>query len=155
MAGTAVALSCGNKAARKTAETITMEFKKKVHDGTIYLKSKGIAEMQYLHHFRWDDPTVTGMLAEISTLYLGRHTKPVFGLAATGQAIKVSSRATRTLVAKGVDLNEACRRSAEGCGGQGGGHNIASGATIPLATIDHFLASANKIIGEQLARKTS
>jgi RecJ-like exonuclease len=154
MTGTAVALACGSKAARETAESIAMEFKKKVHEGTIYLKSKGIAEMQYLHHFRWDDPTVTGMLAEISTLYLGRHTKPVFGSAVSGQSVKVSSRTTRTLVAKGVDLNEACRGSAESCGGKGGGHNIAAGATIPLSALDQFLAGANKIIGEQLARKT-
>lgn len=153
MAGTGIALACGSVSAREGAESVAMEFKKRVHEGTVYLKSKGIAEMRNLYSFRWDDPTVTGMLAEISTLYLGRHNKPVFGCAVAGPSIKVSSRTTRTMVSRGVDLNEACRVSAESCEGNGGGHNIAAGATIPMSSMDKFLAAADRILEEQLGRQ--
>jgi RecJ-like exonuclease len=153
MGGTGVALACGSAHALHEAESISMQFKRRVHEGTLFLKSNGIEERRNLHHFKWGDPAVTGILAEITTLYLGRHGKPVFGSAAVDGRIKISSRTTRALVARGVNLSEVCKRAAGACDGLGGGHNIAAGATIPELALDRFLEGADRVIGEQLAAR--
>jgi len=46
----------------------------------------------------------------------------------------------------------ALRVAAAAVGGEGGGHKVASGATIPVDGRDAFLSDANRIVGEQLHR---
>ncbi|HKV90024.1 MAG TPA: DHH family phosphoesterase, partial [Thermoplasmata archaeon] len=64
---------------------------------------------------------------------------------------KVSGRGTTWLVSQGLDLAVALRHAAATVGGEGGGHKVASGATIPLAGREAFLAEANRLVGRQLA----
>ena len=66
--------------------------------------------------------------------------------------VKVSSRGTQELVARGMDLSEAMRTIAGGMGGVGGGHNIAAGATIPSDRRDEFLRLLDEMVGSQLSR---
>jgi len=146
-------LLCGSLSLRTDAESVTMEFKRKVNKGIEYLKSGGITAMRSLYYFQWDDPAVSGILAEVATLYLGRHDKPVFGISPSGTSLKISSRTTRSMVAKNVNLGEVCRGAAERCGGRGGGHNIAAGATIPASAMEVFLSHAERILEEQVSRQ--
>ena len=64
---------------------------------------------------------------------------------------KVSARATRGLVAAGVDLATGLREAASEVGGNGGGHNIASGATVPKGKEEKFLGLVDEIVARQLA----
>jgi RecJ-like exonuclease len=64
--------------------------------------------------------------------------------------LKLSGRGTLRLVEKGLDLSDALRRAASTVGGEGGGHKVASGATIPAGTRDRFLDEADRIIAAQL-----
>lgn len=64
--------------------------------------------------------------------------------------LKVSGRGTRELVSKGLDLAFALREAAGAVGGSGGGHSVASGASIPLGSIEEFLSIVDRIVGEQL-----
>jgi single-stranded DNA-specific DHH superfamily exonuclease len=66
--------------------------------------------------------------------------------------LKVSARGTRELVSKGLDLAFVLRESAGAVGGKGGGHNVASGAAIPLGSAEEFLSIADQIIGDQLQK---
>jgi nanoRNase/pAp phosphatase (c-di-AMP/oligoRNAs hydrolase) len=50
-----------------------------------------------------------------------------------------------------VDLAVALRDAAAEVDGNGGGHNIASGATVPKGKEDKFLALVDEGIGRQLA----
>jgi RecJ-like exonuclease len=65
--------------------------------------------------------------------------------------IKVSARATRELVLKGLDLSVAVRIASVKVGGSGGGHRIAAGATIPLGKESEFLDAIEALISSQLA----
>ena len=76
--------------------------------------------------------------------------KPVLGLSRLGNDIKISGRTTREMVDKGVDLGKALRDSSNNFGGQGGGHDIAAGAMIPLESKDNFLHLFNQMIEHQL-----
>jgi len=69
--------------------------------------------------------------------------------------LKVSARGTRELVSKGLDLAFALREAAGAVGGNGGGHSVASGASIPMGSTEEFLSIADRIIGEQLRKNAS
>ncbi|AKB61018.1 DHH family phosphoesterase [Methanosarcina mazei] len=69
--------------------------------------------------------------------------------------LKVSARGTRELVSKGLDLAFTLREAAGAAGGNGGGHSVASGASIPLGSTEEFLSIADRIIGEQLRKNAS
>ncbi len=64
--------------------------------------------------------------------------------------VKISARGTKPLISRGLDLSIALREAAKAVGGVGGGHTIASGASIPPGTEDRFLAVLDEIVGEQL-----
>ncbi len=85
--------------------------------------------------------------------YLLPPDKPVivFSGGVTGP-LKLSGRGTLRLVAKGLDLSEALRQAASAVGGEGGGHKVASGATIPAGSRDRFLDEADRAIAAQLHR---
>ncbi len=67
--------------------------------------------------------------------------------------IKISARGTRKLLQKGLDLSVAMSEAAKNVGGIGGGHDIASGAAIPVGTESKFLKDVDSVITEQLSGK--
>lgn len=77
--------------------------------------------------------------------------KPVLGFNEQGEIYKVSSRGSKELVECGLNLSKAMVVSKE-FGGDGGGHNIASGAAIQKNYLNEFLEKVNEIVGEQLKK---
>ena len=65
--------------------------------------------------------------------------------------IKISARGTAYLLDKGLDLAVALGEAAASVNGVGGGHSIASGATIPSDSDKKFLEELDKIIGSQMS----
>jgi single-stranded-DNA-specific exonuclease len=95
----------------------------------------------------------TGSLATTVVRYL--HPELPFICVNESEGIlKVSARGTRELVSKSLDLAFALREAAGAVGGRGGGHSIASGASIPLGSKEEFLSIADRIIGDQLRKNT-
>ena len=93
----------------------------------------------------------TGSLASTVVRYL--HPELPFICVNESEGIlKVSARGTRELVSKGLDLAFALREAAGAVGGSGGGHNVASGAVLPIGSEEEFLSIADRIIGEQLRK---
>jgi len=78
--------------------------------------------------------------------------KPIFVLNRVEDMIKVSARGNRILVSHGLDLSVAMKESAAQVGGNGGGHSVASGASIPLGTEDEFIQCVDQIVSQQLPR---
>ena len=64
--------------------------------------------------------------------------------------VKISARGNKPLISQGLDLSVALRKAAAAVGGAGGGHTIASGASIPPGSEDRFLALLDEMVGEQL-----
>ncbi len=92
--------------------------------------------------------TVAGMILNSRVL---PELKPVVALAETDEdEIKVSSRANRELVERGVNLGKAMRYASEKVGGEGGGHDIAAGAKIKKGSEEEFLRYVEEKISEQL-----
>ena len=75
---------------------------------------------------------------------------PFVAINQVDELVKVSGRGTRALVEKGLDLAFALREGAASVGGDGGGHNVAAGASIPPGTAKQFISKVDEIVGEQL-----
>jgi single-stranded DNA-specific DHH superfamily exonuclease len=75
---------------------------------------------------------------------------PLITLNHKDDMVKISARGTKPLISRGLDLSVAMRKAAEAVGGAGGGHTIASGASIPPGAEERFLALLDEIVGEQL-----
>ena len=76
--------------------------------------------------------------------------RPLITLNHKDDMVKISARGNKPLISRGLDLSVAMRKAAEAVGGVGGGHTIASGASIPPGTEERFLAMMDEIVGEQL-----
>ena len=76
--------------------------------------------------------------------------KPVICLNVFDDFIKVSGRGTRALIEKGLDLAVAFKDAADAVGGRGGGHNIASGGSLPSGCENEFLKKIDEIVGAQI-----
>jgi RecJ-like exonuclease len=73
----------------------------------------------------------------------------------TDGTTRVSARGTKALVARGLDLAAALREAAGAFGGSGGGHDVASGATIPKGKEEKFVERVDEIVGLQLVSKVA
>jgi len=62
---------------------------------------------------------------------------PMFVLGRDAASLRVSARAPR---GSSVNLEQILRRTAQACGGSGGGHQLRAGADVPLDREDEFLA---------------
>lgn len=150
-AGMALALCMRDASAVDEARAITREHQKSL----ISTIKKAQALIKSARNFRYvllDDSGGTGIIAGTMTRYLYPD-KPFITLNEVEGKIKISARGTRKLVAAGLDLAAAMREASVSVGGMGGGHDIASGATIPKGTAMKFIDIVDSIIEKQLKAK--
>jgi RecJ-like exonuclease len=107
--------------------------------------------MRFLRWFESPETTLAGTQAGLAMNYLLPPDHPVFVFSDVGAGpINLSARGTLRLVDRGLDLSAVCRIAAAAVGGEGGGHRVASGATIPPGTRPKFLEVADLVLAEQL-----
>ncbi len=71
--------------------------------------------------------------------------KPILGISlGENNDVKVSSRGTKRLIAKGLNLGLIIKEVTGRIGGVGGGHRIAAGAAIPRDKLGNFLEEIGK-----------
>src|SRR2546425_6441396 len=137
--GLGLSLCLGDKEAFARAEAIRKEFDARLLAYLHKLEADAPFTKKHIQFFYTDEPTLAGSVAQIGMNYFLDPGKPTLGLSVMEKNTKVSARATRRLVAQGLDLAVALREGAGEVGGNGGGHNIASGATIPKGKEEKFL----------------
>jgi RecJ-like exonuclease len=93
--------------------------------------------------------TVAGMVLNSRIL---QELKPIIAFAhAEDGEVKVSARGNRELVERGINLGKAMLYASELVAGEGGGHDVAAGAKIPLGKEEEFLRYVEEKIREQLS----
>ncbi len=149
--GLSLALCLRDASAVDEARSITREHQhnliKTIKKAQAQIKSARTFTYVLLH-----DPGGTGIIAGTMARYLNPD-RPFITLNEVEGKIKVSARGTRKLVAAGLDLAAVMREASVSVGGMGGGHDIASGATIPKGTAMKFIDIADSIIEKQLKAK--
>jgi single-stranded-DNA-specific exonuclease len=91
--------------------------------------------------YRWvetNDAANTGLYAHTLLTYVLGDAKPLVVAADTPVGHKASARGSPRLFLGGLDLARALDRAASSCGGNGGGHPGAAGATIPHGRLPQF-----------------
>ena len=150
--GMGVAISLGDPAALAGARAAERSWRQGILAGLRRLEEGGLNSMGALQWFESPDTTLAGTQAGMAMNYLLDPNRPVFVFSpASDGPVKVSARGTTRLVARGLDLASACRIAAKEVSGEGGGHRVASGATIPNGTRDAFLAACDREIRGQFA----
>lgn len=134
---------------RGRAVALSSEFQKKVIDKMIELE-RGFESLGSMDFFSAEEGQQAGTATGVAIRYLTDGSRPLLGITRMEDKIGISARGTRKLVEKNLDLAEALRRAAGEAGGRGGGHPVASGATIPNEGLEKFLSLVDGLVAEQL-----
>ncbi|MCS7136400.1 MAG: DHH family phosphoesterase [Nitrososphaerota archaeon] len=97
-----------------------------------------------------DERQVSSLASLISSSGMIPQDKVLIVWARHGDRIKISARANRAQVEKGINLGRILSDVANALGGRGGGHNIAAGADLPAHVLEQFLKEVDKRVGSQL-----
>ena len=153
--GLGIALALRDKHAAEAAELLRKQYKDAIIAGMKAVIDNGVTRMENIQWFESTNTSLSGVLAGTIMQFIGDCDKPTLTIAVHHQSVRVSSRASFRILEKGVDLSVALREAAKSVGGTGGGHAVASGATIPLGKEQEFLARVDSIVGEQKANKAA
>lgn len=147
-AGIALSLCMRDASVIDEAKAIARENQRSL----ISIIKKAQGQIKSARSFRYvllEDSSGTGIIAGTMTRYL-HPDKPFLTLNEIEGHIRISGRGTRKLVDAGLDLAAAMKEASALVGGMGGGHDVASGATIPKGTAMKFIGLIDPIIEKQL-----
>jgi RecJ-like exonuclease len=129
--------------------------RRNLSEGLTFVKQQGVERAD---NVQWFDAgseireTIVGIVAGMALGVDGVDAdRPIFAFARKNdEETKVSARGTGRLVGRGLDLSTVMREAARQVGGDGGGHDVAAGATVPTGTEEAFVAAADEIVAGQL-----
>jgi len=160
--GLGVAICMGDrKDLLRKAETILKDYREQLALGLQWLidDSDAVTKLKLIQTFHAKDRVPDTIVGSIAGMALNARildwSKPIIAFVYSRDGrVKVSGRTTRQIVEAGADLGEAMKlATAEiGSGSEGGGHNIAAGATIPRGQEERFLQIIERILRKQLGR---
>ena len=119
-----------------------------------WIEQVGLSRLDAIQYFHAEDKirdTVVGIAAGIALQASGNRQMPILAFAFAPDGVKVSARAPRELVARGLDLAAIMREASKMFGGEGGGHHGAAGATIPRGSEEAFAKAVDGLVKAQLA----
>lgn len=157
----AVALNLGDRdAALQEASQILAEYRKQLsgYMKMITEKPERVQTLRAIQVVRGEEWLAENMTSAVSSLL------PSTGLFDPGKALivsarttsgrfKISARASEILLGLGANLGLALKAAAEKHNGQGGGHDVAAGADVPLESGEAFLAELDEVISKQISGK--
>ena len=150
----------GDVSALKTAEENRSAHRKHRSEALRYIKENHL--LRERRFIQWFDAgseikeTVVGIVAGmLLSSPENRRNVPMIAFADSDDGVKVSARADRDLVDRGLDLSAVMLTAAELVGGFGGGHTVAAGATIPPDQKERFLDIVEDLVSSQIERRLS
>ncbi|SDR28018.1 single-stranded-DNA-specific exonuclease RecJ [Natronobacterium texcoconense] len=154
----------GNReGALERARTLLRNHRRNLSEGIDLVTREGVTHEEHLQWFHADDrirETIVGIVAGMAMGNDGvSRSKPIVAFAekssdgddADTTEVKISARGTHSLVRNGLDLSVVMGEASRAVGGDGGGHDVAAGATVPKGRETEFLEHADEIVGEQLS----
>lgn len=152
--GLAVCLG-DREAALDRARRLLQTHRQNLSEGIQYVEERGVERAD---HIQWFDAgqeireTIVGIVAGMALGVDGVDAdRPIVAFARKNdEETKVSGRGTGRLVGRGLDLSAVMRAASRAVGGDGGGHDVAAGATIPAGREAAFVEKADDIVADQL-----
>ena len=152
-----LAVCCGDRDdALDEAQSLLSNHRRNLATGIDWVKREGVTQADHLQWFDAGDQirdTIVGIVAGMAMGTDGvRGDRPVIAFATKNETeTKVSARGTHRLVRSGLDLSAVVGEAARALDGDGGGHDVAAGATIPTDSKAAFVERADALVAEQLA----
>ena len=148
--GLGLSVCLGDRKAFEEAEKLEKSYKKNILEELLGLEKEGAKEKKSYRYFYSKNSSLGGVIGGIAANFIFDKEKPLLSLVRNDDKIHVSCRGNQYLVSKGLDLGSAMKETAKKLGGHGGGHKIASGATIDLKKEKEFLENVDIILSKQL-----
>lgn len=148
--GVGIAMCMGDGESLARAAELRREYNGKILGRLMEIESKGASQKSHIQYFDAPDPSLAGAQCGLAMQYILDQSKPTLALSRVKGSLKISSRGTKHLISKGLDLSAALKKAAEKFGGIGGGHAVAAGATVDEGKQDEFLEAVDEIVGLQL-----
>ncbi|WP_253738820.1 single-stranded-DNA-specific exonuclease RecJ [Halohasta salina] len=157
--GLAVCLG-DREAALDRARQLLRNHRRNLSEGLEWVKTEGVTVEDNLQWFDAGNrirETIVGIVAGMAVGAPGvRRDLPIIAFAEKSDSeIKVSARGSHQLIREGLDLSAVMREASRAVDGDGGGHDVAAGATIPAGRQAAFVDHANELVGEQLDEKSN
>ncbi|QLG49693.1 single-stranded-DNA-specific exonuclease RecJ [Natrinema halophilum] len=142
--------------ALERARQLLREHRRNLSNGIDLVTREGVTQEDHVQWFHAGDrirETIVGIVAGMAMGNAGiSRSKPIVAFAdKNDEEVKVSARGTHSLVRKGLDLSIVMGDASRAIGGDGGGHDVAAGATVPKGNEEAFVERADEIVGEQLS----
>ncbi|WP_121744205.1 single-stranded-DNA-specific exonuclease RecJ [Natronorubrum halophilum] len=151
--------------ALERARKLLRTHRRNLSEGIDFVTREGVTHEDHLQWFHAGDrirETIVGIVAGMAMGNKGiSRSKPIIAFAEKSadsrsadegdDAVKISARGTHTLVRQGLDLSTVVGEASRAVGGDGGGHDVAAGATVPKGNEEAFIERADEIVGEQLS----
>ena len=151
-----LAVCLGNRDGALTrARRLLANHRRNLSSGLDMVRKEGVTQAGHVQWFDAGDrirETIVGIVAGMAMGTDGVDGgRPIIAFADADEGeTKVSARGTHRLVRQGLDLSAAMTEAARAVGGDGGGHDVAAGATIPAGQEAAFVEHVDRIVGEQL-----
>lgn len=154
-AETGLRICCGDTSALKDAERNRADHRRHISSALSYVKDNHlIRERKFIQYFDAGDNIRDTVVGIVAGMLLNspecRHNLPIIAFVDADDGVKVSARANRDLVDRGLDLSSVMKTASELVGGYGGGHSVAAGATIPEDKKEEFLDVVEDIVSSQV-----
>jgi RecJ-like exonuclease len=150
LGGMGISAGMGDVRAIEMGAKLMNESNRDVVMNMVDLDNKGLNQRK---HFQWFDSTdsgFTGMLCGIAMQCIGDPDKPTIGMNQSKDPVNLSSRGMWVQLDRGINLAVAMREACAAVGGEGGGHRIAAGGSIPADAVEQFLTELDAILEKQL-----
>ena len=151
-----LAVCLGNRdGALDRARRLLANHRRNLSEGIDWVSDHGVEKQPYVQYFDAGEEireTIVGIVAGMAfgTSGIDRD-RPIVAFAAKSDTeLKVSARGTAQLVNRGLDLSRAVGTASRAVGGDGGGHDIAAGATIPAGSQSAFIDEFGACVADQL-----
>ena len=151
--GLGLTLCLRDKASLGEARRLAAEYKDHILREIGLLRERNVV-MKNIRYLKMENMEAGAVVSGLGIRYLFADL-PLITLNHKDEMVKISARGTKPLIARGLDLSVALKTAAEAVGGAGGGHTIASGASIPPGMEDKFLSLVDEIVGSQLHKNAA
>ena len=137
-----IALCLGSKKALDYARGVVKGYRKLIGNYLRWIEGnpRSIRQKDFATYVLGGSFINENMIGTIVSMLFKPSEKTLIGLANAEDGMKVSARS------KNIDIREVIVEAARACGGSGGGHKHAAGATIPLGTEEKFIETCENLL---------
>ncbi|MEF8886362.1 MAG: DHH family phosphoesterase [Haloarculaceae archaeon] len=141
--------------ALERARHLLRTHRRNLSEGIRLIEDRGVERAEHIQYFDAGEEireTIVGIVAGMALGVDGVDgDRPIVAFARKSEGeTKVSGRGTGRLVGRGLDLSVVMREAARSVGGDGGGHDVAAGATIPAGSEEAFVEAADDLVADQI-----